>query len=140
MYGVPLRPSTSGCAAESEIPTKKESCNDGGRPVKQYEIEARCGSCACDALDSVGGVVLRDGRSLRAYELFSRDHDLYAPANAPLAYCGFSSVAILIASIIRPQLRTSKWFWAACHGILFAIGLQAIPLASYAAVGQVSCL
>lgn len=53
---------------------------------------------------------------------------------------GFVSIAILLTSIIRPQLRASKLFWAACHGILFAIGLQAVPFASYAAVGQPSCL
>lgn len=64
--------------------------------------------------------------------------------NPPLTFLwlavGFVSMAIFLISIIRRQLRASKWFWAACHGLLFAIGLQAIPLASYAAVGQVGCL
>ncbi|MFN7009706.1 MAG: hypothetical protein ACK4PN_06710 [Allorhizobium sp.] len=53
---------------------------------------------------------------------------------------GFSSLAFLIASITRPHLRTSAWFWGACHGLVLAIGLQASPLAAYAAAGQVACL
>lgn len=53
---------------------------------------------------------------------------------------GLASLAILIASITRPQLRKGAWFLAACHGLVLAIGLQAAPLAAYAAVGQVSCL
>lgn len=53
---------------------------------------------------------------------------------------GFSSVAFLIAAISRPQLRKSGWFLAACHGLILAIGLQASPLAAYAAAGQVDCL
>ncbi|MDM9627264.1 hypothetical protein QTL95_15255 [Rhizobium sp. S152] len=53
---------------------------------------------------------------------------------------GFSSFAILIASITHPQLRKSAWFLAAFHGVVFAIGLQAFPVAAYAAVGPVKCL
>jgi len=53
---------------------------------------------------------------------------------------GFSSLVILIASISRPRMRQSAWFFVAWHGLVIAIGLQAIPLAAYAAAGQVSCL
>lgn len=53
---------------------------------------------------------------------------------------GFTSFAILIASISHSQLRKNTWFLVACHGLVFAIGLQAFPVAAYAAVGRVNCL
>jgi hypothetical protein len=53
---------------------------------------------------------------------------------------GFTSLAIFIASIFRPHLRQNMWFLAACHGLVFAVGLQAVPVAAYAAVGRVNCL
>jgi hypothetical protein len=53
---------------------------------------------------------------------------------------GFTSFAILIASILNPQLRKNAWFLVACHGLVFSIGLQAFPVAAYAAVGRVNCL
>jgi hypothetical protein len=53
---------------------------------------------------------------------------------------GLGSLAVLIASISRPNLRASWWFFAACHGLVLALGLQAAPLAAYLATGQVDCL
>jgi hypothetical protein len=56
----------------------------------------------------------------------------------PLAFIwlavGICSFAILITSITRPHFRKNAWFLAACHGMVFAIGLQAFPVAAYAAV------
>lgn len=45
----------------------EESCNDGGRPAKEYEFEAQGDACPCVALDSGGGLVLSHGRTLFPY-------------------------------------------------------------------------
>lgn len=62
------------------------------------------------------------------------------PLNIVLFAIAISSVAVLQASISRPQMRADPLFWAACHGMVLTLGLVTCKLSAYAAIGQVDCL
>jgi len=66
---------------------------------------------------------------------------LYVP---PLSFGLFaiaiSSIAVLHASISRPQMRLHPLFWAACHGMVLTLGWVICQLSAYAAIGKVDCL
>lgn len=65
---------------------------------------------------------------------------IYPPYALLWTATGLISLAVVVVSLGRPQMRSGIWFLAACHGLMLLSGMLAARLAAHVSAGEVSCL